>query len=174
MDRRFYGNEGVFLWSHGSLSLVAKTGTVIPGVGTIASFDQYGRGLPNGYVHINDPGHVAFAAVLTDGTVALLLATPTEEDTGEAKVSGRAPAGHTETLNALVVSVLQGAAAPSVTEIAAAPHIAHQPTDSSPAAVGSSGATLPTLPGGVEMPQSDAVDQLFASLTGSVPADPLA
>src|SRR6516225_7529522 len=66
VDRRFYGNEGVFLWSHGSLSLVAKTGTVIPGVGTIASFDQYGRGLPNGYVHINDPGHVAFAAVLTD------------------------------------------------------------------------------------------------------------
>src|SRR5262249_14447167 len=76
------GDEGVFLWSHGSLSLVAKTGTVIPGVGTIASLDQYGTGLPNGYVHINDPGQVAFAAVLTDGNVALLLATPPGQGAG--------------------------------------------------------------------------------------------
>jgi hypothetical protein len=71
------GDEGVFLWSHGALSLVAKTGTVVPGVGTIASLDQYGTGLPNGYVHLNDRGQVAFGVTLTDGGGALLLATPT-------------------------------------------------------------------------------------------------
>src|SRR5262249_46733561 len=31
--------EGLYLFSHGSLSLVARTGTEIPGVGTIASLD---------------------------------------------------------------------------------------------------------------------------------------
>jgi hypothetical protein len=71
------GDEGVFLWSHGALSLVAKTGTVVPGVGTIASLDQYGSGLPNGYVHLNARGQVAFGVTLTDGGGALLLATPT-------------------------------------------------------------------------------------------------
>ena len=29
-------DTGLYVWSHGSLRLVARTGTVIPGVGTIA------------------------------------------------------------------------------------------------------------------------------------------
>ncbi|HEV3078775.1 MAG TPA: choice-of-anchor tandem repeat NxxGxxAF-containing protein [Gemmataceae bacterium] len=70
------GDEGVYLWSHGALTLVAKTGTQIPGVGTIAGLDQYGTGLPNGYVDLNARGQIAFAAVLTNGGGALLLATP--------------------------------------------------------------------------------------------------
>jgi hypothetical protein len=70
------GDEGVFLWSRGSLTLVAKTGTVVPGVGTIASLDQYSTGLPTSYVDLNDLGQVAFTAVLQSGGEALLLATP--------------------------------------------------------------------------------------------------
>jgi hypothetical protein len=76
------GKEGVFLWSHGSLTLVAETGTVIPGVGTIASLDEYGTGLPNSWVAFNDRGQVAFSAVLTNGGVDLLLATPRDTEDG--------------------------------------------------------------------------------------------
>jgi hypothetical protein len=90
------GKEGVFLWSHGSLTLVAETGTVIPGVGTIASLDQYGTGLPNGLVSLNDRGQVAFTAVLTDGGVVLLMATPGGEgnsDVPAVRLARAAPAG---------------------------------------------------------------------------------
>jgi hypothetical protein len=76
------GDEGIFLWSRGVLTQVARTGTVVPGVGTIASLDQYGTGLPHGYVDLNDRGQVAFAAVLTDGGGALLLATPGADGPG--------------------------------------------------------------------------------------------
>jgi hypothetical protein len=167
------GDEGVFLWSHGSLSLLAKTGTVIPGVGTIAGLDQYGSGLPNGYVHINDPGQVAFAAVLTDGTVALLLATPTGAGDDAAQVA-EVMAAQPVAPNALLVSALQGAAAAPVAELGAAPHTAYRPTASSPADAQAGGAKLPSLPAAAEMPPPEAVDQLFASLPSIVLDDPLA
>jgi hypothetical protein len=70
------GAEGVFLWSHGTITAVAETGTVVPGVGTISGLDQYGTGLPNGFVALNDRGQVAFAVTLEGGGGALLLATP--------------------------------------------------------------------------------------------------
>jgi hypothetical protein len=66
----------VYVWSHGSLTLVAKTGAVVPGVGTIAGMDQVGKGLPSSGVDINDKGQVAFGVTLTSGGGALLLATP--------------------------------------------------------------------------------------------------
>jgi hypothetical protein len=70
------GEEGVYVWSHGSLTLVAKTGTVVPGVGTVAGMDQAGRGVPSSFVDLNDRGQVAFGVALTNGGGALLLATP--------------------------------------------------------------------------------------------------
>jgi hypothetical protein len=70
------GKQAVFVWSHGSLTQVAQTGTVIPGVGTIASFDQYGTGLVDSYVRLNDRGQVAFGAALVGGSAALILGTP--------------------------------------------------------------------------------------------------
>src|SRR5262249_28848586 len=115
------GNEGVFLWSQGSLSLIAETGTVIPGVGTIDKLDEYGTGLPNSWVDINDQGQVAFAAVLTDGNVALLLATPSGQGGGSgaasraALVPAKLPVGAAP--NALLVSALQGAGARSIAEV---------------------------------------------------------
>ncbi len=61
-------DTGVYIRSRaGSLSLLARTGTVIPGVGTIVSATTS---------IINDRGQVAFAAHLTDGHTVLLLATP--------------------------------------------------------------------------------------------------
>jgi len=61
-------DTGVYLRSRaGSLSLLARTGTVIPGTGTVVSATR---------AIINDRNQVAFAAQLTDGRTVLLLATP--------------------------------------------------------------------------------------------------
>ena len=70
------GDEGLYVFSHGSLSLVAKTGTVIPGVGKIAALDFFSLGVPSSFARINNRGQVAFGAALTNGGGALLLATP--------------------------------------------------------------------------------------------------
>ena len=70
------GDEGLYVFSHGSLSLVAKTGTVIPGAGKIAALDFFNSGQPTSFARINDRGKVAFGVTLTDGRGALLLATP--------------------------------------------------------------------------------------------------
>jgi hypothetical protein len=175
------GEEGVFLWSHGSLSLLAKTGTVIPGVGTIASLDQYGTGLPNGYVQINDPGQVAFAAVLTDGTVALLLATPTGQGAGGARADGQAallpaqlPVGTAP--DALLVSALQGAGVQTIADVSTPRAGADQPAPSHPGDLtvpDVNSLALPTLSAGVQETETSAPDNLFAALWASGLDDPL-
>jgi hypothetical protein len=75
------GDEGLYAWSHGSLRLIARTGTVIPGLGTILSLEM-GSGLsPSGYPRgsgkLNDRGQLVFDCTLTDGRAVLLLASPT-------------------------------------------------------------------------------------------------
>ena len=76
-------DTGVFVWSHGVLRLVARTGTVIPGVGEVASLVMGvlvippGPGfVPNSGATMNDRGQVVFGATLRDGRGVLLLATP--------------------------------------------------------------------------------------------------
>lgn len=76
-------DSGLYVSSHGSVRLVARTGTVIPGVGTIG---QIATGVmiippppsyfPGGGV-INDNGQILFGATLSDGKIGvLLLASP--------------------------------------------------------------------------------------------------
>jgi hypothetical protein len=61
-------DTGVYFRSRaGSLSVLARTGMVIPSVGTIVSATR---------AIINDRGQAAFAAQLTGGRNVLLLATP--------------------------------------------------------------------------------------------------
>jgi hypothetical protein len=61
-------DNGVYIGSRGgALSLVARTGTVIPSIGTVVSVTK---------ATINDRGQVAFAAQLSDGRTVLLVATP--------------------------------------------------------------------------------------------------
>ncbi len=76
-------DTGLYVSSHGVLRLVARTGTVIPGVGTIAHL-----GFPDALnlspfllsgAAINNRGQVFFQATLTDGTGILLIATPSNE-----------------------------------------------------------------------------------------------
>jgi len=84
------GEEGLYTYSHGSLHLVARTGTVIPGVGTIFSLEMgnsVAPGLPptpSGYptcgAQLNERGQTFFGCTLTDGRGVLLLATPTGQD----------------------------------------------------------------------------------------------
>ena len=76
-------DTGLYMWSHGSLHLVARTGTVIPGVGTIAGLvmnvsrvDPPPVFVPNSGANNNDRGQVVFGATLTDERGVLLVATP--------------------------------------------------------------------------------------------------
>ncbi|HTL54626.1 MAG TPA: choice-of-anchor tandem repeat NxxGxxAF-containing protein [Candidatus Limnocylindrales bacterium] len=77
------GDTGLFVWSKGSVQLVAHTGTVIPGVGTIAQLVMGVITIPppavltsNSGAINNDRGQVLFGATLTDGSGVLLVATP--------------------------------------------------------------------------------------------------
>ena len=175
------GKEGVFLWSHGSLSPIAETGVVIPGVGTIDKLDEYGTGLPNSWVDINDQGQVAFAAVLTDGNVALLLATPTGQGPGGSRAASVAalmlahlPVGAAP--NALLASALQGARGQSITSVGTGRAIADQPAPSHPGVFtvhDVNSVVLPTLSAGVQETETSAPDYLFAALPASGLDEPL-
>jgi hypothetical protein len=66
------GESGLYVHSQGELHLVAGTGTVISGVGTIASVNNL---LVNGGI-LNDSGQIFFWATMTDEKGVLLLATP--------------------------------------------------------------------------------------------------
>ena len=75
------GDTGLYVLSHGTLKVVARTGTVLSGIGTIAQINSplYVAGLGSNFVDVpatNDRGQIFFDAVLTDGTGVLLLATP--------------------------------------------------------------------------------------------------
>jgi hypothetical protein len=70
-------DSGLYVYSKGSIRLVARTGTVIPGIGTIAYLGAPLAATPatSGAV-INARGQLLFAATLTDSTGVLLTATP--------------------------------------------------------------------------------------------------
>ncbi len=73
-------DTGVYVASRGSLRLVARTGTVIPGVGTIKNLSQAPLSVQPGSGSgglINDRGQVLLNVTLTDGHADLLVATPT-------------------------------------------------------------------------------------------------
>jgi hypothetical protein len=79
-------DEGVYLYSKGTLSLISKSGSDIPGVGTLFDLEQGNSlatglpplpaGSPAGYVLLGDQGQVVFPATLKDARIGLLLATP--------------------------------------------------------------------------------------------------
>jgi hypothetical protein len=76
-------DTGLFQWSHGQLDLITRTGTAIPGVGTVFALASVQLVIPpapiptttSGAIN-NDRGQVLFCATMTDGNVVLLLATP--------------------------------------------------------------------------------------------------
>ncbi len=76
-----FNDTGLYTWSRGTLSLVARTGTVIPGVGTIQALMSPGEegstSAIGGGEALNNRGQILFQATLTDGRGVLLLYTPT-------------------------------------------------------------------------------------------------
>jgi hypothetical protein len=85
LDRNGAVESGLYVWSHGSVRLVARTGTVIPGIGTIGQLSTGVMIIPPpppgtfypGGGPINNRGQILFGATLSDGTTGvLLLATP--------------------------------------------------------------------------------------------------
>jgi hypothetical protein len=85
VDGDLLPDTGLYQWSHGTLSLVARTGTVLPGIGTIETLTSPSVIVipppptfsANGGAINNDRGEVLFSATLTDGRTVLLLETPT-------------------------------------------------------------------------------------------------
>jgi hypothetical protein len=83
-DTDGFPDTGLYLFSHGKVRLVARTGTPIPGVGTIAQLVMAVPLVPpppkiffpNSGANNNNRGQVVFGATLTDGRGVLLLATP--------------------------------------------------------------------------------------------------
>lgn len=71
-------DSGVFTYIDGTYEVVAKTGDVIAGIGTIAHIAQpvntAAASSPQGYSLINSRGDIMFQATLSDGTGTLLLA----------------------------------------------------------------------------------------------------
>jgi hypothetical protein len=75
------GDTGLYVASHGSLRLVARTGTVIPGVGSVAQVNVplpflldtgFSPAFASGGA-INDRGEILFVVILTDQTTGVLL-----------------------------------------------------------------------------------------------------
>ncbi|MCU1235532.1 MAG: hypothetical protein JWP63_3499 [Candidatus Solibacter sp.] len=86
-NRDGFPDTGLYVWSHGELQLVARTGTVIPGVGTVGqlvmgvfSIPVPASYVPNSGAINNDRGQVLFGATLSNGQAVLLVATPHGED----------------------------------------------------------------------------------------------
>jgi hypothetical protein len=71
-------DNGVYIFSKGSVRLVARTGTVVPGLGTIAYLGLapfVPTPVGTGGI-INERGQVLLFATLSDGRGVLLVATP--------------------------------------------------------------------------------------------------
>jgi hypothetical protein len=110
-------DTGLYLWSKGTLSLIARSGTVLPGVGTVASITSPANviiGPSPGFFATggsinNDRGQVLYSATLTDGHGVLLLYTP-GGDPVLAAASPRAPTSQALT-PAQLQPVLQAAIA---------------------------------------------------------------
>jgi hypothetical protein len=97
-------DTGLYTWSRGTLTLVARTGTVIPGVGTIQALLSPGEigntgntSALGGSEAFNNRGQILFQATLTDGRGVLLLYTPSGRDGSPATVAvfhGAAASNH--------------------------------------------------------------------------------
>ena len=80
-DANGVADTGLYLVSHGKTQVVARTGTFIPHIGTVAHVNSPSflspvpSSLQAGGI-INDRGQIFFEVILTDGTGVLLVATP--------------------------------------------------------------------------------------------------
>jgi hypothetical protein len=74
-------DTGLYQWSRGSVDLIARTDTVLPGLGTVRHIRQHDTA-------VNDRGQVAFWARLTDRREVLILATPGAKEVHSTGLAG--------------------------------------------------------------------------------------
>jgi len=72
------GETGIYQWSHGSLSVIARSGTVLALADGVKTIDFLGSAIQPSFAVNNDRGQVLFQATLTDGSVVFLQATPSD------------------------------------------------------------------------------------------------
>ena len=175
------GEEGLYVYAHGSLSLVAKTGTVIPGVGTIAALDFFNLGEPSSFARINNRGQVAFGATLVGGGGALLLATPGGTGNSDVAAVSSALTAPTPAANGVATSLLVSGG--QSTSRQAGTNTASRGANSGsvftgwtvevrPQQVTTSLATAPSRWG--KRPTRAPIDDLFVTLPSGLSGDPLA
>jgi hypothetical protein len=160
-------DTGLFEWSHGKVTLLARSGQTIPGVGTVLDLVQ-GEIVtppppiltPNSGVVINDRGQVLFAARLTDGRSVLVLLTP---DNGQGNGAGQ---GSVNASAVLTSALIAGSAAPATGTAGSGSHTSD--------AGSKSNAAVPQFHGGPSQQvalsaltaaiQRHALDDIFGSL----------
>ena len=167
-----FNDTGLYTWSRGTLSLVARTGTVIPGVGTIQALlspGEEGSTSPfGGGEAFNNRGQILFQAALTDGRGVLLLYTPSGGGSAAAAVnSARAAPAATAALSEVAASLLLSG--PPAARLAGV-------MSTSGPANGSQATTSPAtaLPAAANSSYQHAVDDLFATFGEGLGEDPLA
>ncbi len=84
-------DTGVYIWTAADgLRVIARTGTVVPGLGVIAHINSpshVGSRTPMGGAVLNSAGHVLFTATLTDGLAVLLVAQRVHDATANLQPS---------------------------------------------------------------------------------------
>jgi hypothetical protein len=185
-------DTGLFEWSHGRLSLIARSGTVLPGVGTVDNLDfnvivtpPPPILVPNSGAVNNNRGQVFFGATLTDGRAVMLLDTPDDSGgggggdnapvpgPGGATGSGGRGSGPTEALLAVLAPVGRGLAPPAghgVWATRALPGPADPGPVSPPVWSLDGPQRIEPVPAGA--PHTPAFDRFFADLGNRLPDDP--
>ena len=72
-------DTGVYVWAGGTITTVVKTGTVIPGLGTVVHVNrdfEIGTPYPWPGVHMNERGQVLTQVKLDTGVTYVVVATP--------------------------------------------------------------------------------------------------
>jgi hypothetical protein len=175
-------DTGLYQWSHGQLSVIARTGTVIPGVGTVASVTNPSAivvGPPAGVFPTsgavnNDRGQVIFAVTLTDGTGVMLLYTPAGDRSRAAAKSQSTGTGHAagEGRNVPLINTAQAALLANTITGGSVGHgdagIDHPASPAAPSVGGDKGGLVapssPTFKGLAGALPHRVVDALFADL----------
>lgn len=77
-DHNGVDDSGVYLWSRGTISAVVRTGTVIPGLGTVVHVNNEDDVGTSSWpeVHINERGQILTQVIMNTGANYVVLATP--------------------------------------------------------------------------------------------------
>jgi hypothetical protein len=182
-------DQGIYQWSNGQVSLLARSGTVLPGIGTIETLVPPSiitipppvTFVPTGGAVNNDRGQLLFSALLTDGRFVMLLASPTGGGANTAAASAGAekfsiPAGFSNLASATVTNLIKKTTdkASPISELGGSGSAVGRPDVrlSTQAASPVGGSALLKMSGAAPLPVA-AIDALFAGVDADLWRGPL-